>query len=71
MSTPERQNTEEGYYLEFRPLGGAIKVSAIDPDTGTEVSIVGDPGVSQKELTDIAIRKLKFVLAKKTSGETR
>lgn len=68
VSERGKKETKEGYYLEFRPMGGVIKVAAIDPKTGTEVSIVGDPGVSQQELTDVAIRKLRYVLAKR-AGE--
>lgn len=54
----------EGYYLEFYPLGNAVKVSAIDPVTGTEVSIVGAATASQEQLSKLAIQKLEYVLAK-------
>lgn len=55
---------KDGYLLEFIPARGAIKVSAIDPLTGTEVSIVGSPSATQKQLESVAIRKLKYVLGK-------
>ena len=41
-----------------------MKVSAIDPITLREVSIVGDPKMSRKRLTDAAVQKLEYVLAK-------
>ncbi len=54
----------EGYIVEFRRLGNSVKVSAIDPETGTEVSIVGPANASQSELSRNAINKLKYVLSK-------
>ena len=56
------------YLLEFHRVGNAIKVSAVDPRTNTEVSIVGDPAASQDELTRVAVQKLEYVLAKKAGG---
>jgi hypothetical protein len=49
-----------------------VQVSAIDPVTRTEVSIVGDRSRSEAALARIAVRKLKYVLAKRDrrdSGE--
>lgn len=54
------------YIIEFRQVGNALKVSAIDPETMTEVSIVGDPKRSRKELTQLAVQKLEFVMGRKT-----
>ena len=48
--------------LEFRFVGTSVKVSAVDPDTLTEVSIVGDPAAGEEALTRAAVRKLDFVL---------
>lgn len=67
MSGPSPQ-TDQEYLLEFRQVGNAIKVSAIDPVTGTEVSIVGDPAASQEELGRLAVRKLLYILDKKKSA---
>ncbi len=58
---------KEGYLIEYIPRGRYIKVSAIDPRTGTEVSIVGDKKASQKELNRVVIQKLEYVL-KLSSG---
>lgn len=57
-------NRNDGYIIEFYPLGGSVKVSAIDPVTLKEVSIVGDPRAGNDELAKLAIRKLKYVLGK-------
>lgn len=53
------------YIIEFHQVGNSMKVSAVDPVTFKEVSIVGDPKMSQKSLTDAAVRKLEYVLSKK------
>jgi len=60
------QMHQKGYLLEFIPARGAIKVSAIDPITGTEVSIVGSPAASQAQLERVAIQKLEYVLNRDT-----
>jgi hypothetical protein len=57
---------KDGYLLEFRQIGNAVKVSAIDPVTGTEVSIVGSALSPQSQLANTAVAKLKFMIAKKT-----
>lgn len=51
--------------FEFVRVGRAVKVSAIDAATGTEVSIVGDPSVGELALKRLAERKLDFVLAQR------
>ncbi len=48
--------------IEFHQVGAYVKVSAVDPDTLTEVSIVGDPAAGQAALERAALRKLEYVL---------
>jgi hypothetical protein len=55
----------DNYIIEFTQVGGSVKVTAVDPRTMTEVSIVGAPGYSQEFLTRQAVKKLQYVLAKK------
>lgn len=55
---------DDGYLIEFLPMGNAVKVSAIDPMTGIEVSIVGSATASQHDLGALAVRKLRYVLAR-------
>jgi hypothetical protein len=50
--------------FEFRQVGGYLKVSAIDPVTNTEVSIVATPGMDRGALKSMALRKLAFVIEK-------
>jgi hypothetical protein len=53
-------------YVEFTVLGNTVKVTAIDPATGLEASIVGPASAPQSVLADAARRKLDY-LAKKRS----
>ncbi len=59
---------KDEYLVEFQQVGNTVKVSAVDPVTNIEVSIVGDPAASQDELTRVAVQKLEYVLAKKAGG---
>jgi hypothetical protein len=52
-------------YLEFHQVGDYVKVSAIDAKTNTETSIVGSPRSTQGHLSQIAVRKLKYILEKR------
>ena len=51
--------------IEFRRIGASVKVSAMEPTTLTEVSIVGPAAASDDELTRIVLMKPEYVLAKK------
>jgi len=64
------KNSEDTkYIIEFLSLGGSVKVSAIDQASGTEVSIIGPPKATQKELSDLAIKKLQYVLNKNKKNQ--
>jgi len=56
--------SEESYIIEFIAHGHGVKVSAIDPESGREVSIVGAAGAGKEDLAQLAIRKLKYMLDK-------
>ncbi len=56
---------DEDIIIEFRRIGASIKVSAMDPETLTEVSIVGPASAGEEELTRNVLKKLEYVLAKK------
>jgi len=51
--------------LEFHTIGQIVKVSAIDADTGTEVSIQGPASSGEAVLKNSALRRLIYVLRKK------
>lgn len=46
--------------FESTPLGGSVKVTAIDAATGTEVSVLGPAGpAAHRELERVALLKLR------------
>jgi hypothetical protein len=51
--------------FEFHQVGKHLKVNAIDPDTGTEVSMIADPKVGKESLKRMATQKLVYVMDKK------
>lgn len=60
MRSPD-QDTD--YIIEFLRLGSAVKVSACDPTTLTEVCIVGSVHSPAWMLEKTALRKLEAALA--------
>jgi hypothetical protein len=51
--------------LEFVVQGRVVKATAIHAATGTEASIVGPANAGREVLTQAAVRKLQYVLAKR------
>jgi len=45
-------------YFEFIVIGKSVKVSAVDAETGEEVSITGPASAGQDELERVALQKL-------------
>ena len=54
--------------IEFQQIGNSVKVTAVDPESQIEVSIVGPPGAGEETLKRTAIRKLEYVLEKRGRG---
>jgi hypothetical protein len=50
--------------FEFVQQGRYVKVTAIEPTTNTEVSVVGDAGASPDTLKRVALNKLRYVLTR-------
>ena len=59
------RRAEREILLEFHQVGNVVKVTAVDPVTLIEVSIVGAPGAGEEMLKRTAIRKLDYVLDKR------
>jgi hypothetical protein len=55
---------EREVIFEFIRVGAALKVTAIDAESGLEATIVGDPAASEAELKRLARQKLDYVRAK-------
>jgi hypothetical protein len=54
----------EDIIIEYHRIGASVKVSAFDPETLTEVSIVGPASAGEETLKRNVLRKLEFMLAK-------
>jgi hypothetical protein len=51
--------------FEFVRIGNAVKVTAVDVESGIEAVIVGDPAAGEPALKRLAKRKLDYVMAKR------
>lgn len=55
--------------FEFKPIGGSVKLTAVDVASGIEVSVVGPTGpASHRELERIALQKLQQRLGREIGG---
>jgi len=54
--------------VEFVVQGNFVKVTAVDPATGTEASIVGPASAPQLTLKAAVLRKLDYVMKKQNGG---
>jgi len=55
-------------YIEFKQVGQAMKVTAVDAATGLEVVIMGPASAAQSHLQKVAVDKLKMQLKKSGAG---
>ena len=62
--TDDGRDVEE-YMFEIREVGNIMRVTVIDPYTGIEIVVVRSPQMSLFSLKVNAVRKLKYVIAKK------
>lgn len=51
--------------LEYQRFGAVVKVSAVDPETLTEVTIQGPALWGEEALRRTALSKLRYVLARR------
>lgn len=56
------ENSREVLF-EFKQVGGAVRVAAIDSATGIEVTVMGPATASRSDLQRLALNKLKARLA--------
>jgi hypothetical protein len=50
--------------VEFHRLGRQVKVSALDPVSLTEVSIIAPAGLGERQMAESALRKLDYVMSR-------
>jgi hypothetical protein len=58
-------SAEREVIFEFLRIGAALKVTAVDVESGTEASMIGDPNAAQETLRRLARQKLDYVMARK------
>ncbi len=70
--TPQDKTNAQGNAMagrevifEFHPVGQYVKVSAMDTQSLTEVSIQGPAGAGEEMLKRNALKRLEYVLRKK------
>ncbi|MFD2263097.1 DUF6898 family protein [Lacibacterium aquatile] len=54
-----RRASPEGYIIEIIRIGAFAKATAVDPDTGIEVSVSGPSQGADAMLTRTAVRRLE------------
>ncbi|MGE5539817.1 MAG: DUF6898 family protein [Gemmatimonas sp.] len=54
--------------IEFHAIGRSVKVSAVDPATLVEVSIVAPATASRSDMTGAVLKKLRYVLARRAQS---
>lgn len=55
---------EREIIFEFLRVGAALKVTAVDAESGIEVAIVGDPKAGEETLRRLAKQKLAYVMSR-------
>ena len=67
MPPPPRREV----FLEFRQIGNCVKATAMDPETLTEVSVLGPATGGKEMLRRTVLAKLEYVLKRKAGPPSR
>lgn len=59
-----KKKSEQGYIVEYIAIGTSVKVTAFDPVTLTEVSVIGSTKTARADLDKLAVRKLEYMIGK-------
>ena len=63
---PEEVHLTEVLF-EFQRQGRQVRVVAVDPRTNTEITMIGDAKAGNEMLKRLAVRKLRYVIARNAS----
>ena len=58
-------------FVEFRRIGNCVKATAMDPETLTEVSVVGPATGAKEMLRRTVLAKLEYMLKRKAATPPR
>jgi hypothetical protein len=61
-----RQKPTGEVYFEFHSVGNAVKITAIDAETGIEVAVQAPASLPQADMQRLALRKLQRRLQSET-----
>ena len=65
---PDVPGYERRIILELTRIGSSQKVTAIDEDTGTEVSFISPSSAARADIERLARSKLDYVIKKNLAG---
>ena len=57
-------SNDKHYLIEYTTIGNAVKITAMDPESGVEVSTMGPSYMNRKLMANAAIRKLEYKIRK-------
>jgi hypothetical protein len=61
---PPKKNNLEGIIIEYVTVGGSMKVTALDPKTLLEATIIAPISSTPREAAALAVRKLRYLKEK-------
>lgn len=65
----KKESSPEGIIVEYVVHGSSVKVTAFDPVTLTEATVIAPANLSQQDMAKLAVRKLEYVLGKQQAEE--
>lgn len=70
MTNPDDESRDDdSYIVEYVVIGNSVKVTAFDPVTLREVSIIGARTTEKKQLAKLAIKKLIYMNKKDANSQ--
>ena len=57
-------SNDKQYLIEYTVVGNAVKITAMDPETGIEVSTMGPSYMDRNLMANAAVNKLKYKIRK-------
>jgi hypothetical protein len=58
--------SKNSYIIESYQVGGSLKVTAIDPVTALEATVIVPTNTTKDDAQQLAVRKLEYVLKKQS-----
>jgi len=65
----DESRDDDSYIVEYVVIGNSVKVTAFDPATLREVSIIGARTTEKKQLAKLAVKKLIYMNKKAKNSQ--